>query len=77
MSCPNRPHKYWLIFKGHKPHEWGIEHVGVFMHGISEHFTVDYRCLYCGITKRNHFVEADKLMKHGYTAQQLKEIRGY
>lgn len=77
MSCSKRPFKLFGLIGSFRDHDWQIDHVGVFMYGISEHFTVTYKCSCCDITKKDHFVEAEKLMRNGYSAEQLKVIRGY
>lgn len=76
MACLKQKYKFFgMTF--YRSHEWRIEKVSVFMYGVSRDFHVVYKCAHCDVTKKETHVDADELMKNGYTAKQLTEIRGF
>ena len=68
MGCCKRKKILGFISR---PHQFELIGVGVFMPFVSDDYTTEEKCRYCGLVRRNHFVSAEYLMINYLKFQDL------
>lgn len=79
MPCPKNiiTRKFlWWKWEEEGPHDSKIFSITKFM-DCSEHFTVIRYCSVCRCGQTQHFVEMEQLIREGFEAKDLKEIKRF